>query len=226
MQLLGGRSEKDRIEFHTKYHSATAIRSGNLKIEIQFENRTLTNSNIVTCILTTLILIAPILVTEFVLIPLTDSPLLQIIWIVISLIFYTVLEIYEIFSVRKDGGKEFLKNHGAEHMVYAAYTKLKRIPSVKEAMRFSRLNKNCGVTIFSSLITYEIINIFLYMFMDLPTSLRISWAMLILCFDFALPFNFISKFSQLFTTSKPDKHNIELAIAALRALEKEDKWST
>lgn len=225
MRLSGGLAEKDRIEFYTKYYRATAIRNKYSKIEIQLKSMSSNNSNIMTGILTALILIAPILVTEFVLIPLTNSRQLKIVWISAALVFYTALEIYGILTVRKEGGKEFLKNHGAEHMVAAAYKKLKRLPSVKEAMKFSRLNKNCGLTVFSSFVTYEIINILLYMFTDLPTPLRIAWSIHILCIDFALPFNFLSKFSQLFTTSKPNKQNIELAIAALKALEKAERWS-
>ncbi len=114
-----------------------------------------------------------------------------------------------------------LRNHGAEHKVFSAYKKLGRIPTVEEANHFSRINKACGVTIYSAFITAQLIGFIVY----IHTSYIIPEILLFLIplfFQTIFPFNFIGKLAQFFTTSKPQKRNIELAIAALSALERRE----
>lgn len=161
------------------------------------------------------------LVKAFVLIPLIENKIIGTVWYLIPTFFYSFLAIISIIVVRKTGGKELLRNHGAEHKVFLAYKKLKRIPTVKEANHFSRINNACGITIYSAFITTQLIGFIVYIY----TSYIIAELLLLLIplfFQTIFPFNFIGKLAQFFTTSKPQKRNIELAIAALSALERRE----
>lgn len=107
-------------------------------------------------------------------------------------------------------------------MVLSAYNKLKRIPTIEEAQKFSRINRSCGITIYSAFITAQLIGFIVY----IKTGFLISEIILFLVplfFSAFFPFNLIGKFAQFFTTSKPERHNLELAIAALSALESHEK---
>ena len=137
----------------------------------------------------------------------------------IPFFFCSVNTILGIIDVRKEG-KEFLRNHGAEHKVLAAYRKLKRIPTVKEAKAFSRISNGCGITVFSVWITPQLIGFIVYVCTSyiIPEPLLLLSTMLLVFF----PLDLIGRLLQLFTTSKPNQCNIELAIAALVALEKKE----
>lgn len=215
MKVLGGASEKDRIEFHTKDNSVTAIRKGNGEIEIKFNDKDSDDSDIMTTLFAILIFVAPLVIKEVIIIPLIENQIIGFFWFFIPLLLYILLSVAVIACARYSGGTEMLKNHGAEHKVHNAYSKLSRLPTVEEAASFSRIHKYCGTTIFTSFITHQIIDFFLYSYFDASLLLRIAF----LCLSFSPSFNLIGRFAQLFTTSKPEKQNIELAIATITALE-------
>ena len=116
-------------------------------------------------------------------------------------------------QLRQEGGIEWLRNHGAEHKVVAAYTKLKRIPTIEEANSFSRISNHCGTTLFSCFITPQLIGLIVYV---TTGYIIIEPLLLLITVLLAIfPIDFLGKFLQLFTTSNPKQCNIELAISAL-----------
>lgn len=219
LKLSSGKSDKDRISFYTSDIGATAIRNKKGEITIEYEKKNVSIIRAVTVLLGIFGTLS--LVKALVLIPLIKNKIIGTVWYLIPTFFYLFLTVISIIIVRKDGGKEILRNHGAEHKVFAAYTKLGRIPTVEEANQFSRINKACGATIYSAFITTQLIGFIVY----IQTSYVISEILLFfipLLFSTIFPFNFIGKLVQFFTTSRPKKHNIELAIAALSALERRE----
>lgn len=219
LKLSGGSSQKDRISFYTQDNGATAIRNKNGEITIEYEREDTFSLNDI-AVFFGILSFFPI-VKAFVLLPLIEIKIIGFVWYLIPTFFYFLLAIISIILVRKDYGEDFLKNHGAEHMVFSAYMKLKRIPTVEESKHFSRINRNCGITIYSSYITAQLIGFILYV----NTSYIIPEVILFfipLLFRKIFPFNFLGKIFQLFITSKPEKCNIELAIVALSALERKE----
>lgn len=217
LKLSGGNSYKDRISFYTSDHGATAIRNKNNEITIEYGKKNVSVKKSITILLGTFGTLS--LVKAFVLVPLIENKIIGTVWYLIPTFFYSFLAVVSIIIVRKTGCKELLRNHGAEHKVFSAYKKLGRIPTVEEANHFSRINKACGATIYSAFITTQLIGFIVY----IHTSYIIPEILLFLIplfFQTIFPFNFIGKLAQFFTTSKPKECNIELAIAALYALER------
>lgn len=223
INITSGQSKKDRISFESGKESVTAIRKSNGKIKFEYGKEVVSLKEFIFLILQ--IFVIPSLVKIFVLLPLIQRKIIGIIWYLVPTFFYLFITIIAIIALRKDGGKEFLRNHGAEHMVQRAYEKLKRIPTVEEAKSFSRIHRACGVTIFSAFITAQLIGFVVY----ICTSYVIPEIMLLLVpllFQTIVPFNTIGKIVQFFTTSKPLNHNIKLAIAALSELERINEQNT
>lgn len=219
LEVSGGSSEKDRVSFYTSNNCATAIRNQNGEITLEFVRKNISWREEIIFFLG--VFGTPSLVKEFVLIPLIENEIVGIVWYLIPTFYYLVLTVMAIIGVRKTKGKELLKNHGTEHKVFSAYMKLKRIPTVEEANQFSRINKTCGATIFSAFMTSQIIGFVVY----IVASYKIPEIILFLIpflFNSIFPFNFIGKVAQFFTTSKPQRQNLELAIAALSALERKE----
>ena len=160
IKLSSGKSEKDRISFYTCDNGATAIRNKNGEFTIEYGKK---NVPIMKSIAILLGIFGTLsLVKAFVLIPLIENKIIGTVWYLIPTFFYSFLAIISIIVVRKTGGKELLRNHGAEHKVFLAYKKLKRIPTVKEANHFSRINNACGITIYSAFITTQLIGFIVY----------------------------------------------------------------
>lgn len=215
LNISGGKSEKNRISFYTKSFQATAIRKENGEIYCECgkkETKNLKQKITFLCIIGIILLIK-----SKVLIPLIENNTIDIIWYFVPMFFYIALTIFSIICIRVTGGKELLRNHAAEHMTVSAYNKLKRIPTVREVKKFSRINRCCGISIYSALITGQIISFIIFFYADFKIS-EILLLLISLFFATIFPFNVLGKFGQLFTTSKPNKENIELAIAALKSL--------
>ena len=219
LKLSSGKSEKDRISFYTSDNGATAIRNSNGEITFEYGKK---NVSVMKALAILLGIFGTLsLVKAFVLIPLIKNNTIGTVWYLIPTFFYSFLAVISIIAVRKTGGEELLRNHGAEHMVFSAYKKLKRVPTVEEAKHFSRINRACGITVYSAFITTQLIGFVVY----IHTSYIIPEILLFLIplfFQTIFPFNFIGKVAQFFTTSRPKKRNIELAIAALSALERRE----
>lgn len=115
------------------------------------------------------------------------------------------------------GGKNVVKNHGAEHMVVKAYRKLGYIPEISEVRKFSRIDNHCGIGKLSSLITCNLFGFLISYFLGLKISLFIIFVLASIIWDKA-PFYYLGLLLQYATTMKPDDENIELALEALRAL--------
>ena len=101
--------------------------------------------------------------------------------------------------------------------------KLKRIPTIEETKKFSRINKNCGIWIFSAFITAQLIGFGAYKFANYQIPEWILYVVPLLIGSY-FPFNVMGKIAQFWTTSKPNDQNIELAISALCALEKRNLY--
>lgn len=219
INLSGGSSEKDWICFHTRSNSIAAIKQedGTIKFEIVCTKKQ--DTSFFKSILAIFsVFIIPSFIKTLVLIPLIKNNRISVMWYLISAFFYTIFTLILIIYTRKRNGKEFLRNHGAEHMIYAAYKKLKRIPSIQESYKFSRIAKDCGATIFSGFITAQIIGFMVYVYTQFVIP-EIVLLLMPLFFCDTFPFNLIGKFAQLLTTCKPKPKNLRLAISALYALE-------
>lgn len=222
LKLISGYSEKDRIIFSTRKSTMTAIRreDGTIGIEFGQKRTPLTNVEIIFGIIFYTIPLAK----AFIVNPLIKSAMIGSIYYLISIFLYLMLVIFNIIYLRIKGGKEVLKNHAAEHMVFSAYNKLKRVPTIEETRNFSRISKSCGITIYSALIATQIIGFFVY----INTGYMISELVLFISSMLVktmFPFNLLGELAQLFTTSKPEDKNIELAIEAVSMLEKREKIS-
>lgn len=222
LKLISGYSEKDRIIFSTRKSTMTAIRreDGTIGIEFGQKRTPLTNVEIIFGIIFYTIPLAK----AFIVNPLIKSGMIGSIYYLISIFLYIMLVIFNIIYLRIKGGKEVLKNHAAEHMVFSAYNKLKRVPTIEETRNFSRISKSCGITIYSALIATQIIGFFVY----INTGYMISELVLFISSMLVktmFPFNLLGELAQLFTTSKPEDKNIELAIEAVSMLEKREKIS-
>lgn len=216
LKLNSGNSEKDRISFYTSENGATAIRCEDGTIDIKYAKENVNLGKALTIIFVIFGTLS--LIKAYIIMPLIKNAIIGLGWYFIPTIVYVLLIIVSIIAVRKTGGKELLKNHGAEHKVFTAYKKLKRVPTIEEAKRFSRINKACGATIYSAFITTQIIGFIVYVKTGFVISELILFIVPIL-FQTVFPFNFIGKLVQFFTTRKPEDRNIELAIAAVSALE-------
>lgn len=217
LKVSGGETEKDRISFFTRNNGATAIRNQNGKITFEFTKRKISIIKIFTFFIG--ILGTPLLVKVFVLIPLIEDKKIGSGWYLIPTFFYLLIAVLSLMFSISNGKKELLRNHGAEHMVFSAYKKLERIPTVEETKRFSRINNSCKISIFSAYITSQIIGFIVYICTGYVIPEMLLY-LIPLFFKTIFPFNFIGRLSQFFTTAEPEKHNIELAIAALSALER------
>lgn len=218
IELSGGKSEKNRISFFTNNNGATATIDEEGKISVTLGNEqeasTLMGIKLITRIFGTLSLSKALII-----IPLIQRGLIAKIFYLFPMFFFTLFTIICVFLVRILYGTETAKNHGAEHMAAAAYTKLKRIPTIDEIKKYSRINKHCGITIFSAFITANLIGFLVYIYTGyIIPEILIYLAPSILRSFF--PFYLIGNLLQFFTTSKPDDINLELAITALTELEK------
>lgn len=222
LKLISGYSEKDRIIFSTRKSTMTAIRREDGTIGIEFGQKRTPSTNVE--IIFGIIFYTIPLAKAFIVNPLIKSGMIGRIYYLISIFLYLILVIFNIIYLRIKGGKEVLKNHAAEHMVFSAYNKLKKVPTIEETRNFSRISKSCGITIYSALIATQIIGFFVY----INTGYMISELVLFISSMLVktlFPFNLLGELAQLFTTSKPEDKNIELAIEAVSMLEKREKIS-
>lgn len=128
------------------------------------------------------------------------------------LILITIISV--VIIVVKDPRYELRKNHGAEHKILAAYKVLQRIPTTTEAKSFTRICNVCGATIYSALITGQLIGFFIFINYGIMIPEKVLFFVPLLLHSI-FPFNFLGKLIQFITTKEPDDDNIELAIAAL-----------
>ncbi len=215
LKQTSGRSLEDRITFYYFDIGMTAIRqpTGEITTELTKVNLTMKSIGYVL-----MFFLGIALVKSFVLMPLIKNGTIGIVWYFIPIMIYLALSFYSIYIVRKKYSKELLKNHGAEHKVHKAYNKLKRVPTIEEANKFSRIERACGITIYSAFIISQLIGFIVYV----STGFVIPEILLFIipiAFNSYIPFNLLGMLAQFLTTSEPDRDNIELAIAALSALE-------
>lgn len=216
LDIVAGKSEKDRITFYDSTKSICAIRynDGTISTNLAFDNYEIRTKFILRILFFGILC----LIKSLVLLPIIhNNPDLNFLYLIPAITVLLVGIILLIVSRHKEK-EEGLKNHAAEHMVFAAYQKLKRIPTLEESKCFSRISPCCGITLYSSFITYQIIGFIIYILIDFVIPEIILFIIPLLFSDYA-PFNWLGKLAQFFTTSKPDDANIELAIAAITALE-------
>lgn len=221
LNLIGGRSGKDRISFETSEDVVTAIRKSNNEIEIKYGKEWVNSTTIVGTIMGVIFCATPF-IKAYIIVPLIKSGAIGAKYYLIAALIYLLIAIVAIINLRLTGGKDLLKNHAAEHKVFKAYEKLKRVPTIEEAKCFSRINRKCGIEIYSGFITIQIISFIVYIHTGYMISEIILFFLAILLRSI-FPLNILGKFAQLFTTSKPKDANIELAIVALSALEKKQE---
>ena len=218
VKLISASSRRDQISFESFDGVATAIRKSNNEIDIKLGREYTPSPTIVESILGIIFCATPF-IKAYIIVPLIKSGAIGVKFYLVSALIYLLIAIVGIIEWRIIEGKEALKNHAAEHKVFSAYNKLKKIPTIEEAKTFSRIDRGCGVTIYSGFITIQIIAFIVY----ICTGYMISELILFigaLLLRSIFPFNVLGKLAQFFTTSEPDNRNIELAIAAVSALEK------
>lgn len=220
MTLIGGLSGKDRISYATSNRAITAIRKKNKRIEL-VESSKLNISNRFSVVLSIIYIILCI-TKVYGFIPWIENGVIEKWCYFIPTVYLFISMIISVLQFRYTEGKEALKNHGAEHKVFMAYKRLKRIPKIEEAKKFSRISRYCGIAKTSAFIVSQIIGFILYTYM----GYRISEILLylvpaLLCNVF--PFYLLGNFAQLFTTANPEEKNLELAITALTELKQREE---
>lgn len=228
MLIAQAQSEKDRISI-SKFGNvtSTAIRKPNNEIEVITEATEEANKKESTLLpqpkllflgfLHLLALFGMTIFKGYFLIPKITAGVIGTIYYLLPVAVYTIVVIINTVVLFNKGGIQLQKNHGAEHMTLAAYRKLKRIPTIAEVKNYSRISRTCGGTLASGLITGQLIGFLLYINGIILPEKIIFFIPFMLRSIF--PFNVLGKLLQLYTTKRPDDSNIELAIAALDALE-------
>lgn len=217
VKVTSGRSDIDRITFSNSKINSTAIQMSDGEIKIEYEEK---KKNKISEIIITLVMFIIICIIEmrFIIPFVSKSALMVYIFYLIFAVIYLMLTFAVIKELRKKKYENTLKNHGAEHMAFKAYRKLKRIPTVSEVRKFSRINSQCGINQFSAIITVQLIGICIY----LCTGYVVSEMLLLTIAPFFarfFPLNVMGNIAQFWTTSEPEDSNIALAIAALEGLE-------
>ena len=217
MGMILGKSESNSISFSRGNITSTATRDELGKIVVNIGNDDFEVSGVSAFSVFTLFGILA-LAKAFILIPLIKTGKLNEFWYLTLAIIYVVVTIVGIIVVRLEGGKAFLKNHGAEHMVIKAYLNLRKVPTIEEANCFNRIHKSCGVSLLGAFITVQLIGFCVF----ICTGCAI-WEIILVIVPFLFfnnfPFNLLGKLFQFFITEKPDNENLELAIAAITVLD-------
>lgn len=219
MELLGGKSEKDRIIFYNGLYSATAIRNENNEIETVCEVKKKFRIDFSKLSKSPISMFAVIsIIKVYGIIPLIRSGIVNVILYLLPAMIISSISILTIISVRYNGKESLLRNHAAEHKVFRACEKLKRCPTIEEAKEYSRIVKNCGITIYSAFIISQVIGFIGFWKFGYKIS-EIFLFLIPLFLASYFPFNILGLFAQFFTTKEPMDENLELAIAAISALE-------
>lgn len=216
LKISSGCSGVDRISFSDSTYVATAIRepSGWISCELR---QCVAQADMSDYMRSFFFLVGLSLFKVFVLIPFIEGhPWAWFLYLITAAVYFSLM-VWAIVQVRKRG-PELRKNHGAEHQVAAAYEKLKRVPTIEEVKRFSRINRKCGIAYYSGIISGQLIGFCLYQFANLQIS---EFVLVVIPFMYStyFPFCLIGEIGQFWTTEVPDDANIELAISALNALD-------
>lgn len=226
--ITKGHSDVDRIMFgDSNSNTGTAIRKANGEIETKYKTaRQITQEMkeipktpkiILTSIFNIFWLLGLPIIKGYFLNPMIKNNSINVTFYLISAVFLIILTFISITNLAKKG-TTIRKNHGAEHKVYAAYKKLGYIPTIEKAQTFSRISNVCGATLYSALITGQLIGFIVYIYTGIMIPEKLLFLVPFLL-HFIFPFNFLGKLIQFITTKEPDDSNIELAIAALRTLQ-------
>lgn len=216
-RITKGRSYVDKITFSDDEYESTAIQMSNGEIKVECEKKK--EMGFSAAIISIVLFIIICVIDIKLMIPFLSNGVLRvyIFYSIIAGIFAMIMYV-AMKEIRKKENANLLKNHGAEHMVFKAYRKLKRIPTVSEAREFSRIDSHCGINQFSAIIIAQLIAIFIYWRTGYIIS-EILILTIVPMFASIFPFNFIGNIAQFWTTSEPRDSNIRLAISALKGLE-------
>jgi len=227
MVITRARSDENGIYFESSNNKrATALwtPSGDIQIRVEDEEdilkeemRNLKPVDFFRLLYGLLLAFGMPLVKGYFLVPQIKDNVIDVKFYLLPVLIYTVLNLVDVLFLIVKKGKRCRKNHGAEHKVFNAYRKLKRVPTIKEAQKFSRICKTCGGTIPSALITAQIIGFIVYINFGVVISEKMLY-IIPLFLHGIFPFNLFGKLLQFFTTAQPDDSNVDLAIAALEAL--------
>jgi uncharacterized protein YqhQ len=225
MNLQSGRSCTNWISFTSNNTTSIAIREADGTITAGYEDlftEKMKKTNRLIPWIGSYYL--PILIVKsFLILPLINNNTLTKLWYILPILIYMIVfALNEIYSLnKKRNGGDFRKNHGAEHKVYRAYRTLGRIPTVEEAMSFSRFAKNCGTTVMVGIFAAQLFGFIMFLCFNFQISELLLYIIPKLFFR-CPPFSYMGMAAQYITTSNPGPENIELAIAALKALKEED----
>ena len=219
IKLEGGSSSKNKITFHTEKIEATATRTKNGEIEITYNIKKNDNYTKKEFILATIFLLVAAFIESQTLTALMRYLDFLKAWYFIPILLYSIpfSALVSYIKFRSDSNY-FTQNHAAEHMVNQAYLSLKRLPTVEEVKHFSRFTKNCGSSLYSSLVIGHIIAYVLFLAFDITVPHLITFTFSLALSRF-FPFYTLGLLAQFFTTQKTNNESIELALAALKALE-------
>lgn len=213
--LIGGKSENDRITPHSLNNSVTAIRLDTGEIKYETENeKFISISNFIYTIIGYAILYLPHYYKVNHIIKKIETNNKPTYFYLALALFYLLTTIISLIYMQIT--QNILMNHSAEHMIIHAYHRLKRIPTIEEAKKFSRFSFLCGSNVAPALIVSQLIGYIVYIY----TGFIIPEILLFIV-PHIIPGIFLVGFiAQLFTTKKPKDENIELAIAAISELER------
>lgn len=228
--IMNRRSDKNWISFSAGKHTSRAIRQKNGEITTEtidgikplssWSSLHLNNvANFLLNIFSCFVVYLLPLLKGFWINPMIKNHQISSNYYLISVPFLILLCIISIsILIIKDKNKSLRKNHGAEHKVFAAYNDLKCIPTVNQAKYYSRICKTCSITIYSALITAQLIGFLVYHISGAMIPEILLFLVPLLLLHSTFPFNVLGKWAQFFTTAEPDDDNLELAIEALTEL--------
>lgn len=232
IKIVEASSKKDRIQLKTgnKKVTSTINEKGEIEVKvedlkkIEFSKKTLYFFSIIEIIIFVIFCFINIKLNIANISVVKGNFTKSISYILVAGLIF-ILEAVSIINVRIKGKKDFLKNHGAEHMTLMAFKKLGYVPSCSQIKQYSRFSPKCGIGKISSLITWNLIGFAISYFL----GLKISIIILLYLGNFMWsvpPFYFLGLVGQIFTTAKPDDQNIILAREALLTLVEEEKKSS
>lgn len=216
---IGACSYEDGIEFFLQkkigYSSrARLLKNGEIEVSIVEKEHSFLNKS--KCSLKEKIIMFFMIIIIMYIMNLVNSPLLKhilnmlIVWCFVIVFFYT--------GSKNPSTRRF---HGAEHKVLNAFETLKRIPTIEEALRYSRYYMFCGGTIVVVLLSIVTVIYFgLVIFDHIVFSALFIIIMLYLVLK--LWANDQLNFLQNFTTAEPTVIEIKVAIEGLKGFIKEE----
>lgn len=129
VRIASGRSYNDKIMFSDLEFEATATQMPDGEVKIECEKKKKMKFSVAIIALVFMVILWVIDIKLMIPFLIKSSVRVYIFYSIIATI-YTMFILVAINELTKTKNVNLIRNHGAEHMVFTAYRKLKRIPTV------------------------------------------------------------------------------------------------